>query len=51
LKSDYRMLWKVAKVLIWVLAVWIGLKLVRILIGLKFPVLDKIIPRIVDIII
>ena len=51
LKADYRTLWEVAKALIWVLAVWIGLKLVRILIGLKFPVLDKVIPRIVDIII
>jgi septal ring factor EnvC (AmiA/AmiB activator) len=37
--------------LIITLAVWIGIKIIRVIVGLKWPILDKLIPRWVDILI
>jgi ABC-type multidrug transport system fused ATPase/permease subunit len=48
---------KLARAMWWVrllgiiLVVWIGLKLIRIFVGIKFPILDTILPRWVDVVI
>jgi septal ring factor EnvC (AmiA/AmiB activator) len=51
LKARYETLMKWVWRLVTILAVWIGVKVIRVLIGFKWPVLDTTIPRWVDILI
>jgi hypothetical protein len=50
-KDSLRVWMKAAKMLVVILAVWIALKLIRIFAGIKWPALDVILPRWVDIVI
>jgi len=51
LQMKYELVYEWMIRLIVILAVWIGVKVLRVIVGFKFPILDKIIPRWVDIII